>query len=191
MTPNRPCVCDRYLPGRAYRAGRDCPKCWMFAHRPAARRAWGGDPEVCASLIAARRRMSAVELADLLAGPPPFLPEGWRLWPATREAHLILVDRFLAAMPSYPDGRFAGRAAVLCGGGRYEAGAYVACRMLRHVGWKHPIQVWHRGADEPVSAGPPAPRRGSRGRRGPSGPARPPPPGGLGVENVRGPPLPV
>jgi hypothetical protein len=23
--------------------------------------------------------------------------------------------------------------------------------MLRHVGWPHPIQVWHRGAAEPVS----------------------------------------
>jgi hypothetical protein len=23
--------------------------------------------------------------------------------------------------------------------------------MLRHVGWRHPIQVWHRGSEEPVS----------------------------------------
>ena len=152
MRPNRPCVCDRYLPGRAYRVGRDCPKCWIFAHRPAARKAWGGDPDDCASLIAARRRLSAVELADLFAGPPPLMPDGWRLWPTTREAHLILADRFLAAMPPYPDGRFAGRGAVLCGGGRYEAGVYVACRMLRRVGWDHPIQVWHRGDEEPVSA---------------------------------------
>ena len=38
------------------------------------------------------------------------------------------------------------------GGGSYEAGAYVACQMLRHVGWTHPIQVWHRGPGEPVSA---------------------------------------
>ncbi len=118
-----------------------------------ARKAWGGDPDDCAALIAARRRMSAAELADLLAGPPPLMPDGWRLWQTTREAHLILADRFLASMPPYPEGRFAGRGAVLCGGGRYEAGAYVACRMLRRVGWDHPIQVWHRGEAEPVARG--------------------------------------
>ena len=43
MKPRRPCACDRFLPGRAYVPTRDCPKCWMFAHRPAVRKAWGGD----------------------------------------------------------------------------------------------------------------------------------------------------
>jgi hypothetical protein len=95
--------------------------------------------------------MKAADLADLLDGPPPLLPDGWRLWPVTRKAHLILAERFLANLPPYPEGRFAGRGAVLCGGGNYEAGAYVACRMLRHVGWTHPIQVWHRGPADPVS----------------------------------------
>jgi hypothetical protein len=95
--------------------------------------------------------MSAAELADLLDRMPALLPEGWRRWPAAREAHLILADRFLANAPPYPEGRFADRGAVLCGGGAYEPGAYVACRMLRHVGWRHPIQVWHRGPREPVS----------------------------------------
>jgi len=123
----------------------------MFAHRPAVRKAWGGDPADCASLYAAKPGMAAGELADLLAGPPLLMPPGWRLWPTAREAHLILAERFLEEMPPYPEGRFAGRGAVLCGGGPYEAGAYVACRMLRHVGWKHPIQVWRRGAKEPVS----------------------------------------
>jgi hypothetical protein len=95
--------------------------------------------------------MSAAELADLLEHAPALMPEGWRLWPAAREAHLILADRFLANAPQYPEGRFAGRGAVLCGGGAYEASAYVTCRMLHHVGWRHPIQVWHRGEGEPVS----------------------------------------
>ncbi len=151
MRTARPCRCDRFLPGRLYREGRDCAKCWMFAHRPAVRRAWGGDPADCDALLAARRRLSAAELADLLEGPPALMPDGWRLWPAAREAHLMLAERFLANLPPYPEGRFAGRGAVLCGGGAYEAGAYVACRMLRHVGWPHPIQVWHRGPAEPVS----------------------------------------
>jgi hypothetical protein len=151
MMPTRPCTCDRFIPGRRYIAGRDCAKCWLFAHRPAVRKAWGGDPADCDAFFGARQDMAAAELADLLAGPPLLLPDDWRSWRVMREAHLLLTERFLATMPPYPAGRFAGRGAVLCGGGAYEAGAYVACRMLRHVGWEHPIQVWHRGAAEPVS----------------------------------------
>jgi hypothetical protein len=152
MTPRRPCTCDRFAPGRHYVAGRDCAKCWLFAHRPAVRKAWGGDPIDCDALFSARRDMGAADLADLLAGPLLLLPEDWRFWLVMREAHQLLTERFLAALPPYPDGRFAGRGAVLCGGGPYEASAYVACRMLRHVGWEHPIQVWHRGAAEPISS---------------------------------------
>jgi hypothetical protein len=96
--------------------------------------------------------MPVEELASLLTGPPFPMPEGWRTWPVTRAAHLLLADNFLATMPAYPAGRYAGRGAVICGGGPYEASVYVACRMLRHVGWRHPIQVWHRGGAEPVSA---------------------------------------
>src|SRR5438034_382683 len=120
MTAARPCTCDRFTRGRPYVAGRDCPKCWVFAHRPAVRRAWGGNPADCASLFAARPGMPVNKLAELLAGPPLAMPEGWRLWPTTRKAHLLLAKRFLASMPPYPKGRFAGRGAVICGGGRYE-----------------------------------------------------------------------
>jgi hypothetical protein len=95
--------------------------------------------------------MTPAEMADLLDGPPLLMPEGWRFWPVSGAAHLLLADRFLANMPAYPQGQFAGRGAVICGGGSYEASVYVACRMLRHVGWQHPIQVWHRGDAEPVS----------------------------------------
>lgn len=42
MKPYRPCVCDRFVAGQPYVQGRDCPKCWLFAHRPAVRKAWGG-----------------------------------------------------------------------------------------------------------------------------------------------------
>ncbi len=69
MTPNRPCACDRFLPGRAYVAERDCPKCWMFAHRPGVRKAWGGDPADCTPLAAALRGASA-------AGRPTYEPAG-------------------------------------------------------------------------------------------------------------------
>ncbi len=151
MSITRPCHCDRFLHGRLYVEGRDCAKCWMFAHRRSVRKAWGANPADCDSLFAARQSMSAADLADLLEGPQALMPDGWRLWPTTRQAHRILAERFLAKMPPYPAGRFAGRGAIICGGGAYEAGTYVACRMLQCVGWRHPIQVWHRGAAEPVS----------------------------------------
>lgn len=148
----RPCSCDRFAPRRPYRPGRDCHKCWLFAHRAPVRRAWGGDPTEAVPVDFARPDMPVEQLADLLADHPADLPDGWKFWPATRAAHLLLVERLLADMPPYPGGKFAGRGAVICGGGRYEASVYVCARMLRHVGWAHPIQVWHRGADEPVSA---------------------------------------
>jgi hypothetical protein len=152
MNSIRPCICDRFAVGRPYRQSRDCNKCWMFAHRPAIRKAWGGNPADCANVLAIHPNMAAEELADVLAEAPYLMPNGWRLWPVTREAHLILAERFLANVPHYPRNRYAGRGAVICGGGAYEASAYVACRMLRHVGWDHPIQIWHRGDEEPVSA---------------------------------------
>lgn len=147
----RPCSCERFVPGRPFNPVRDCTHCWLFAHRPSVRRAWGGDPAACAPLPIPNPEMPVGQLADLLQEPPFPMPEGWRFWPVTQRAHLLLAERFRAGMPAYPEGRFAGRGAVICGGGAYEASAYVACRMLRHVGWEHPIQVWHRGVGEPVS----------------------------------------
>src|SRR5262249_3872593 len=105
MTPTRPCRCDRFLAGRRYVEGRDRPRSRMFAHRPSVRRAWGGNPADCDALLAAHRNMKAADLADLLAGPPPLMPDGWRLWPVTRKAHLMLTGRFLADPPPYPEGR--------------------------------------------------------------------------------------
>ena len=147
----RPCSCDRFQPRRAYRPRRDCHKCWLFAHRSSVREAWGGNPTEAIPIEMARPDMTVAELADLLSEHPTALPDGWKFWPVTRQAYLLLVERFLANMPAYPEGKFTGRGAVVCGGGRYEASVYVCCRMLRHVGWSYPIQVWHRGADEPVS----------------------------------------
>src|SRR5580692_759263 len=108
MAVLRPCRCENFTLGRAFVEARDCPQCWMFAHRPAVRRAWGGDPADCDALFAGRRNMSALELADVLADPPKLLPEDWRLWPVTREAHLLLAQRCIATMAPYPLGRFKG-----------------------------------------------------------------------------------
>lgn len=42
MTATRPCLCDRFAPARPFRPDRDCAPCWLFAHRPEVRAAWGG-----------------------------------------------------------------------------------------------------------------------------------------------------
>lgn len=151
MNDHRPCRCERYRPARAFRPDRDCDKCWLYAHDPDVRQAWGGDAADCMPIPVANQRMAPAELADFISNGVGQLPSGWKHWPVARDAHLLLVDRFLESMPAYPDGKFRGRGAVICGGGRYEASVYVCCRMLRHVGWQYPIQVWHRGAAEPVS----------------------------------------
>ncbi len=50
-----------------------------------------------------------------------------------------------------PQKPLSGRGVVLLGGGdRYSIGLYVCVRMLRHHGWTGPIQIWHRGQDEPL-----------------------------------------
>ena len=58
-------------------------------------------------------------------------------------------DEFVASIPAYPDGRFRGRGIVVCGGGaKYFPCAWVCIRMLRHVGCRLPIELWHVGASE-------------------------------------------
>lgn len=54
-------------------------------------------------------------------------------------------DAMLRALGDYPEGVYSGRGVVIAGGGKYWAGAYVVCRMLRHVGCLLPIQVWYLG----------------------------------------------
>ena len=68
-----------------------------------------------------------------------------------REFHRILREQFIEKMPPYPEGQFAGRGALILGGGKYEASVYVAIQMLRSCGWKHPIEVWFRSHEEYLS----------------------------------------
>jgi hypothetical protein len=69
-------------------------------------------------------------------------PDGWWLWPNVHEAQRRLADAVLAALPERPD-TGTGRGIVIAGGGRYFASAYVTARVLRHVGCRLPIQLWH------------------------------------------------
>ncbi len=65
---------------------------------------------------------------------------------------LSQAEKFLAALPAYPEERYKGRGVVLAGGGRYFPSLYIAIRALRHVGCRLPIQVWYLGRKREMPA---------------------------------------
>ena len=66
----------------------------------------------------------------------------------TAENARAVADQFLRTIPAYAGG-FSGRGIVIPGGGmRYLPGAWVCIRLLRDLGCKLPIQLWHLGPNE-------------------------------------------
>jgi hypothetical protein len=60
----------------------------------------------------------------------------------------IALEKFIKKAPP-PPFEFAGRGIVICGGGvRYFTNAWVCVNVLRQLGCKLPIQLWHLGANE-------------------------------------------
>jgi hypothetical protein len=60
-----------------------------------------------------------------------------------------MLDRVAAEEHAYPEGRFAGRGVVVCGGGdTYFACAWVCIGVLRRVGCALPVELWYRGPAE-------------------------------------------
>jgi hypothetical protein len=57
-------------------------------------------------------------------------------------------ERYLQTIPEYPD-HYRGRGVVICGGGvRYFTNAWVCINMLRWLGCRLPVQLWHLGPRE-------------------------------------------
>ncbi|PYK61267.1 MAG: hypothetical protein DME21_09675 [Verrucomicrobia bacterium] len=57
-------------------------------------------------------------------------------------------ERLIRTIPDYP-GCYRGRGIVICGGGvRYFTNAWVCINMLRWLGCRLPVQLWHLGARE-------------------------------------------
>jgi len=57
-------------------------------------------------------------------------------------------DRFIANIPPYP-GDFLGRGIVICGGGvKYFTNAWTSINLLRHLGCRLPVELWHLGTRE-------------------------------------------
>ena len=60
----------------------------------------------------------------------------------------LACDQFIRTIPRYQD-RYQGRGIVICGGGlRYFTNAWVCIRMLRRLGCRLPVQLWHLGRKE-------------------------------------------
>jgi hypothetical protein len=78
----------------------------------------------------------------LIALGPRDQLDGWWLLPNVQEAYRHLARQFLRQLAAYPGG-CAGKGIVLAGGGTYLPSAYVTVRVLRHVGCKLPIELWH------------------------------------------------
>ena len=84
----------------------------------------------------------AAVVRDMAGLPPHPQPDKWWGWPNVRAGYLLAADAAVATTPPYPGG-FAGRGVVIAGGGNYFPSAYVTARVLRHVGCRLPIQLWH------------------------------------------------
>ena len=73
---------------------------------------------------------------------------GWEDATAVVEAEQQAVRELIASAPPYPTDTFAGRGIVMVAGGKYLRDAMVTIAMLRELGCRLRIQVWHLGAAE-------------------------------------------
>jgi ADP-heptose:LPS heptosyltransferase len=65
--------------------------------------------------------------------------------PLSLQSAGMALDQFIRVIPPYPD-RFEGRGIVICGGGpKYMPNLWVCINMLRRLGCRSDVQVWHLG----------------------------------------------
>lgn len=65
------------------------------------------------------------------------------------DKYLQLSKAAIENCPEYPEGKYEGRGVVICGGGlKYFTCAWVAIKMLRHMGCQLPVELWHLGKKE-------------------------------------------
>ncbi len=91
------------------------------------------------------RRQPASATPSRKRQPKPARPAATILTPLTEANALDRAHAFIAAMPPYPGG-FHGRGVVIPAGGvQYFTNAWVCVHILRQLGCRLPIQVWHLG----------------------------------------------
>jgi len=82
----------------------------------------------------------------LPAEPPPPPPEEGGI---DEQNAREIADRFLEQAPQYPADNFRGRGVVICGGGvEYFTCAWLCIHMLRNLGCRLPIELWHLDGKE-------------------------------------------
>ena len=88
-------------------------------------------------------------LADPIPGPELTpKPSDWARQLEQVAKHLEAL-RNVISMP-LPPAKGAGSGILYVGGGPYWPGIVIGIRLLREMGCNLPIQVWHRGDDEPI-----------------------------------------
>jgi hypothetical protein len=135
-----PCVClGEALAGTPAGPHADTHLCHHPAHRRTSSARCGGCPDYLFPVLTPLTPTDQVRrFLDL---PPRAQPEGWWRWPNVQEAYRQAA-REQAGRPPAPS-PFRGRGVVIPGGGRYFPGAYVTIRVLRHLGCKLPVELWH------------------------------------------------
>jgi Mannosyltransferase putative len=124
-----PRPCD--LLNKAVTIGRDCLACHEYRIEP-------NEPKVILGLL------------DPIQDPElEYTPQKWADWAPVRLRHIESLRQW-AEYDHKPPVSLSGSGIVICGGGRYWAGAVIAARMIRKFSML-PIQIWHRGQDEPVN----------------------------------------
>lgn len=108
-------------------------------------------PAVNNEFLNPRNYTEEAVLADI-RGPEKPRPLGWQRLAGVQAAHKRLARETLEKLPSYPEGNRKGAGIILIGGGKYDCGNYIHGMMVRELGCTLPIQLWHRGDAEPVSA---------------------------------------
>jgi hypothetical protein len=89
-------------------------------------------------------------LLDPIATPELVpVPRGWAHRREVVAQHTKAIHQLVSGEIPQPESR-TDQGVLLCGGGKYWLGVVIACRLLREVGCTLPIQVWHRGDEEPI-----------------------------------------
>ncbi len=83
----------------------------------------------------------AAVVREMIGAPPRPQPDGWWSWPSVQQAYREAAADAAGGPAAVPAGE--GRGIVVVGGGKYFASAYVTVRVLRHVGCRLPVQLWH------------------------------------------------
>ena len=77
------------------------------------------------------------------------IPDGWAHRPEVITRHGEALREILQAQIP-PPAKCSGRGILWVGGGKYWPGILVGLKLLREMGCQLPVQIWHRGAEEPV-----------------------------------------